>query len=96
MLCENGTAGAAGLRTARLEADLLRDKIYELRIGLQGINYRILYVFSGNCITVLAHAIIKEDEVPCREIDRAVERRKKFELNPKKHTYESGDEHEQE
>lgn len=34
---------ALGHELRRPEADYLRDKIYELRIGLQGINYRILY-----------------------------------------------------
>ena len=36
-----------GHELRRPEADLLRDNIYELRIGLQGINYRILYFFHG-------------------------------------------------
>jgi len=31
----------------RPEADYLRDGIYELRIGLQGIHYRILYFFTS-------------------------------------------------
>ena len=37
-----------GHELRRPEADYLRDKIYELRIGRQGINYRILYFFYGN------------------------------------------------
>jgi len=72
----------------RPEADLLRDKIYELRASLQGIHYRILYFFHGNVAAVLSHGIIKEDRVPPIEIDRAVERKKSFEMNPKAHTYE--------
>ena len=32
-----------GHELRRPEADYLRDDIYELRVGLQGINYRILY-----------------------------------------------------
>jgi hypothetical protein len=34
---------AMGYELRRPEADLLRDGIYELRIGFQGINYRMLY-----------------------------------------------------
>jgi phage-related protein len=77
-----------GHQLRRPEADLLRDKIYELRASLQGIHYRILYFFHGNVAAVLSHGIIKEDCVPPIEIDRAIQRRKNFEMNPKLHTYE--------
>lgn len=77
-----------GHELRRPEADLLRDKIYELRASLQGIHYRILYFFHGNTVAVLAHGIVKESVVPPKEIEKAVERRMKFELNPVKHTYE--------
>lgn len=82
--------GELGHELRRPEADLLRDKIYELRIGLQGINYRILYFFHGDVAAVLAHGIIKESAVPPKEIERTIERKKRFELNPKKHTHEEG------
>ena len=77
-----------GHQLRRPEADLLRDKIYELRASLQGIHYRILYFFHGNVAAVLSHGIVKEDCVPPIEIDRAIQRRKNFEKNPKAHTYE--------
>src|SRR5258705_6787582 len=77
-----------GHELRRPEADLLRDKIYELRASLQGIHYRILYFFHGNLAAVLSHGIVKEDRVPPIEITRAIERRKNFEMNPKAHTYE--------
>ena len=79
-----------GHELRRPEADLLRDKIYELRIGLQGINYRILYFFHGEIAAVLSHGIVKESAVPPKEIDRAIERKKRFEQNPRKHTHEEG------
>lgn len=75
-----------GHQLRRPEADLLRDKIYELRASLQGIHYRILYFFHGNVAAVLSHGIVKEDIVPPIEIDRAIQRRKNFELDPKAHT----------
>src|ERR1017187_5420794 len=34
-----------GHELRRPEADFLRDGIYELRVALQGINYRMLYFF---------------------------------------------------
>lgn len=83
--------GEEGHQLRRPEADLLRDKIYELRASFQGIHYRILYFFHGNTAAVLSHGIVKEDSVPPIEIDRAIQRRKNFEMNPKLHTYEEGE-----
>jgi hypothetical protein len=37
---------------------------------------------------LLAHALTKEDVVPDADINRAVERKKRYELNPEKHTHE--------
>ena len=77
-----------GHELRRPEADLLRDGIYELRIGLQGINYRILYFFHGNAAAVVSHGLTKERRVPSREIDEAVERKQLFEAKPKRYTFE--------
>lgn len=79
---------ALGHELRRPEADYLRDKIYELRIGLQGINYRILYFFHGNKAAVLAVGVIKEKRVPPAEIDKAVELREEFEKDPQTHSYQ--------
>jgi phage-related protein len=77
-----------GHELRRPEADLLRDKIYELRSSLQGVHYRLLYFFHGNVAAVVSHGIVKEDRVPPVEIDRAMERRRRFETNPQAHTFE--------
>jgi hypothetical protein len=45
-----------GHELRRPEADFLRDGIYELRIGFQRINYRILY-FHGDIAAVVSHGI---------------------------------------
>lgn len=74
-----------GLR--RPEADYLRDDVYELRIGLQGMNYRVLYFFHGRTVAVLAHGLVKERRVPPKEIDLAVKRKNRFEADPEAHTY---------
>jgi phage-related protein len=78
---------ALGHELRRPEADFLRDGIYELRIALQGIQYRILYFFQGNR-AVISHGLIKASKVPPKEIDQAIERMARFGKNPLKHTYQ--------
>jgi phage-related protein len=77
-----------GHELRRPEADLLRDGIHELRLGWQGQNYRMLFFFHRNAAVVLSHGLIKERAVPAAEIDRAIERRRRFELDPKRHSHE--------
>lgn len=77
-----------GHELRRPEADLLRGGIYELRIGFQGVNYRMLYFFHGRVAAVLAHGLVKERAVPSREIELAVTRKRKFEQAPARHTYQ--------
>jgi hypothetical protein len=78
---------ALGHELRRPEADYLRDGIYELRVSLQGRPYRMLYFFQGNRAAVVSHGIVKEQKVPPKEIDRAIERKKKFLANPTRHTF---------
>jgi hypothetical protein len=75
-----------GHELRRPEADYLRDDIYELRVGLQGINYRMLYFFHGRTAAVVAHGLVKERAVPSGGIDLAVQRKKKFEQARKAHS----------
>jgi phage-related protein len=77
-----------GHQLRRPEADFLRDGIYELRASLGGVHHRILYFFHGAVAAVVSHGLAKERVVPPKEIDRAVERKKRFKANPAKHTYE--------
>ncbi len=77
-----------GHELRRPEADLLRDGIYELRVGLGGVNYRMLYFFHGQTAAVVSHGCTKERGVPVREIDLAIQRKHKFERAPIRHTYE--------
>jgi len=79
---------ALGHELRRPEADLLRDGIYELRVGLRHVNYRMLYFFHGRNAAVLSHGLVKAAEVPTKEIAKAIERKRKFERNPKAHTHE--------
>lgn len=80
--------GELGHELRRPEADYLRDGVYELRASLQGVNYRILYFFHSRTTAVLSHGLTKEKAVPPKEIDRAVERKKQFESDPKRHKLE--------
>jgi len=72
----------------RPEADFLRDGIYELRVSHRGVHHRILYFFHGAIAAVVSHGLVKERAVAPREINRAIERKKRFEANPPRHTYE--------
>lgn len=76
-----------GHELRRPEADYLRDDIYELRVGLQGVNYRMLYFFHDQQAAVVSHGLTKEREVPPKEIELAITRMKEFKANPQKHTY---------
>jgi phage-related protein len=77
-----------GHELRRPEADYLRDGIYELRVRLGTINYRMLYFFHGNVAAVLAHGLMKKQEVPAREIDRAIAAKARFAADPAGHTYQ--------
>jgi phage-related protein len=77
-----------GHELRRPEADLLRDGIYELRVGLRGQNYRLLYFFHGQVAAVVSHGLLKEREVPPQEIDLAVQRMAAFLAEPGQHTYD--------
>jgi len=78
-----------GHELRRPEADYLRDGISELRVSLQGLQYRMLYFFHGTTAAVLSHGITKERRVPPREIDLAIRRKRTFEQDPLRHTYEA-------
>lgn len=75
-----------GHELRRPEADLLRDGVYELRASLQGVHYRVLYFFHGTVAAILSHGIAKERTIPSKEIERAIERKKRFESEPARHS----------
>lgn len=79
-----------GHELRRPEADFLRDGIYELRASYQGVHFRMLYFFHGRSVVVLTHGVVKEQEVPTREIDRAIRTMGAFERNPRAHTFTPG------
>ena len=75
-----------GHELRRPEADFLRDGIHELRFRFQAVQYRILYFFfEGRA--VVTPGLTKEGKVPDSEIDRAIERKVRFEKDPDRHTH---------
>jgi phage-related protein len=69
-------------------ADILRDGIYELRVKVERVNYRILYFFSSQNVCCLSHGLTKERNVPNSDIDLALRRRRLVEKNRNKYTAE--------
>lgn len=78
---------AMGHELRRPEADYLRDGIYELRVSLQSVRYRILYFFQEKN-AVISHGLVKTSKVPPKEIDLAIERKGRFAKNPLRHTHQ--------
>ena len=78
---------AMGHELRRPEADYLRNDIYELRASHQGVHYRMLYFFHGTAAIIVSHGLIKERQVPPREVDLAIRRKEQFEASPKRHAY---------
>jgi phage-related protein len=76
-----------GHELRRPEADYLRDGIHELRVRLGSVNYRLLYFFHGQTISVIAHGLTKEAAVPPADIKRAIARRAAFTADPIIHTF---------
>jgi hypothetical protein len=80
---------AFGHELRRPHADALRNGIRELRARKGHVNYRILYFVHGRNAAILAHG---SDEgrrcVPDTDINRAIERKKRFDRDPKRHTAE--------
>src|SRR3989344_2259188 len=69
-----------GPNLKRPYADLLKNKIYELRIKFSSNQYRTLYFFYGREYIVITHGFTKKtDKVPEIEIKRAETYRKDFE-----------------
>jgi phage-related protein len=76
-----------GHELRRPEADYLRDGIYELRVRLGSVNYRLLYFFHGQTVSVVAHGLTKEAAVPATDIKRAISRKSVFTADPTAHTF---------
>ena len=83
-----GRLAEIGYELRRPEADTLRDGIHELRVRRGNVNYRILYFFDGRNAADLAHALVKEGEVPDGDIDLARESKVLVTRSPEKYIHE--------
>ena len=77
--------GIWGHELRRPVADYLRDGIYELRMAHGNVQFRILYFFHGSSVVVISHGLRKTDIIPPRDIDKALERKERFERDPEGH-----------
>jgi hypothetical protein len=78
--------GQFGFDLRRPHCDILRDGIYELRLKMGTINYRVLYAFVGRNVVLLSHGLSKEGKVPEAEINRAIINRNNYLAKPPIHT----------
>jgi len=76
-----------GHELRRPHCDYLEQEIYELRVRLGHVQYRILYAFVGRHVVLLSHGCTKEDAVPKAEIARALSNLAAYKSAPAKHTY---------
>jgi hypothetical protein len=76
-----------GSELRRPHCDYLEDQIYELRVRLGHVQYRILYAFVGRNRVLLSHGCTKEDVVPKTEIARALRNLASYRSDLQKHTY---------
>jgi phage-related protein len=76
-----------GYELKRPRTDALRDGIRELRTEVGNVNYRLLYFFHGQNCVVISHGITKEDKVPDKEIDAAIENKELYKNDPEKYSY---------
>ena len=76
-----------GHELRRPEADYLREGLYELRVRLGSVNYRLLYFFHGRTVAVVAHGLTKKAAVPAADIQHALQRKAAFTANPSAHTF---------
>lgn len=76
-----------GQALRRPEADYLQDGIYELRVRVRSIQYRMLYFFYGSQAAVVSHGFTKEGVVSPREIETAKQRRERVMARPARHLF---------
>lgn len=76
-----------GRELRRPHCDYLEQQIYELRVRLGHVHYRVLYAFVGRDVVLLSHGCTKEDAVPKTEIAQAVRNLAAYKRASLAHTY---------
>jgi phage-related protein len=77
-----------GWNLRRPAADTLEHGIYELRAHFGRVQYRLLYFFADGPTAVVCHGITKEGKVPAADIALAASRRRAYESDPERHSYD--------
>lgn len=78
-----------GNELRRPATDHLRDGVYELRTRHKNVQYRILYFFCGQNVSILTHGFVKKGrKVPSKEIEIAIRHKKLVEKDSEKYTAE--------
>jgi hypothetical protein len=79
-----------GHELRRPAADILRDKIHELRAKLGKVHYRVLYFFRERerNVACLTHGFTKEGAVPDAEIEFAIRAKKLVDNDRDRYTEE--------
>lgn len=78
-----------GLDARRPTVEYLRDGIFELRAKHVHIQYRILFFYQEQDAVILAHHLLKKSsKIPESDINVAIDRKRRFEADMKRHTYE--------
>jgi len=67
-----------GYNLRRPHCDILEDGIYELRIPIKNIQYRILYFYFYQDKIILSHGLRKEKKVKTAEIEKAKKNRTEY------------------
>lgn len=76
-----------GLELRRPLVDSIGDGLYELRIKLGHVNYRVIFFYAGRTLAVLSHACTKESSIPKIDLKIALDRKLKYQQDPERHTY---------
>lgn len=67
----------------------LRDGVYELRVRERKVRLRMLYFFACREAVVVTHGLKKKSRgVPETDINRALDKRKRFLARPEAHTFD--------
>jgi len=79
--------GELGYALQRPEAEYLDNDIYELRVSLNHVQYRLLYFFHDKKAILCSSLIKKGKKVPTNAIKEAARIKEIYKSNPILHTY---------
>lgn len=79
---------AEGHTARRPLVENLGDGLYELRVRVGRMQYRLLYSFFGRNAVIFSHGLVKERSIPMADLDVARRRKAEFETDPSRHAVE--------